>query len=93
VLDGDAAGALAAYERLERPDPTRDPDMAAWEAIILSAAGDTASAAAVVAALDRVAPQIVRLLRGYRHSGLLSETQLPDHVFPDGAAPGGPRDP
>lgn len=82
ALDGDPQAGAALLDGLDTEDPSKEPDLLMWRGTVLALAQREDEAAAVFAALERVAPQFVEAARRLAPSGLLPVPDLLTRVLP-----------
>lgn len=75
ALDGDGAGAAAAVADLHL-DVDTEPELALWRAVIALVDGEEEAARAVVADLQRTAPELVEAARRFGPAGLIDPALL-----------------
>lgn len=83
ALAGRTDAAEAVLDRVPPPDPSHDPDVALWTAVILWAAGRESEARALLEDIARVAPPFLRAARGLTEVGLVPGGDAFERVVAD----------
>ncbi|MFA9443931.1 DUF1028 domain-containing protein [Egicoccus sp. AB-alg6-2] len=82
ALNGEADAAVVDLDRMREEDPSEEPDMLMWRAIVLGLAGREDDARAIFRELADCAPPFVEAARRFGPAGLIPDQQLLDRLLP-----------
>ncbi|MFA9431611.1 DUF1028 domain-containing protein [Egicoccus sp. AB-alg2] len=84
ALNGHAEAAVVDLDRMREEDPTEEPDLLMWRAIVLGLAGREDDARAIFRELEECAPPFVEAARRFGPAGLVPDRDLLARLLPDG---------
>jgi uncharacterized Ntn-hydrolase superfamily protein len=85
AMDGRADEACVDLDRMLEEDPSDEPDLLMWRALVIGLAGREDAAREAVAELQATAPAFVETLRRFGPAGLVPDPSLLDRILPDDA--------